>query len=260
VRAKQYIKYLLSIESDSFSLEEIIANTDSEGTSLKFELARLVEKKELLNLRKGFYLIIPSRYSKQARLPIQLYVDKLFKSLKRNYYLCHYSAAKFHGASHKQSQGDYLMTERPKLNDIKKIDIQFFTATTWPFKNITERKSDAGIFKISSPALTIADLIHHQKKLGGINRMLAIIEELSEEITNADLMDLLTWYPHRSTLQRLGFISEGMQTNIDNDLILEHLKSGPYFPVLLSPNGTEKPGSVDNKWKVVVNLKLESDL
>jgi predicted transcriptional regulator of viral defense system len=166
VRAKQYIKYLLFIESDSFSLEEIIANTDSEGTSLKFELARSVEKKELLNLRKGFYLIIPSRYSKQARLPIQLYVDKLFKSLERNYYLCHYSAAKFHGASHQQSQGDYLMTERPKLNDIKKIDIQFFTATTWPFKNITERKSDAGIFKISSPALTIADLIHHQKKLG----------------------------------------------------------------------------------------------
>jgi len=90
--------------------------------------------------------------------------------------------------------------------------------------------------------------------------MLAISEELSEEITNSDLLDLLTWYPHRSTLQRLGFILKSMQTNIDHDLILEHLKSGQYFPVLLSPNGTEKPGSVDNKWKVVVNIKLESDL
>jgi len=130
VRAKEYIKYLLSIESYSFSLEEIIANTDSEGTSLKFELARLVEKKELLNLRKGFYLIIPSRYSKQAQLPIQLYVDKLFKSLERNYYLCHYSAAKFHGASHQQSQRDYVMTELGKLSDIKKIGIQFVIATS----------------------------------------------------------------------------------------------------------------------------------
>lgn len=260
MRAKDYIKYLLSIESYSFSLEEIINNTESEGTSLKFELARLVEKKELVNLRKGFYLIIPPRYSKQVQLPIQLYVDKLFKSVNRNYYLCHYSAAKFHGASHQQSQRDYVMTGRPKLNDIKKIDIQFYTATRWPSNNIIERKSDAGIFKISSPALTIADLIHHQNKLGGINRMLAIIEELSEEITNTDLTDLLTWYPHRSTLQRIGFILERLQTNIDHDSILETLKTGPYFPVLLSPNGTQKPGLVDNKWKVVVNVKLESDL
>ena len=260
MRAKDYIKHLLSIENYSFSLEEIINNTESEGTSLKFELARLVEKKELVNLRKGFYLIIPPRYSKQVQLPIQLYVDKLFKSVNRNYYLCHYSAAKFHGASHQQSQREYVMTERPKLNEIKKIDIQFFTSTRWPSKNITERKSDAGIFKISSPALTAADLIHHQNKLGGINRMLAIIEELSEEITNADLTDLLTWYPHRSTLQRIGFILERLQTNIDHDSILEYLKSGLYFPVLLSPNGTQKPGLVDNKWKVVVNVKLESDL
>lgn len=262
MRAKEYIKHLLSVESYSFSLQEISKSTDAEGTALKFELARLVKKGELMNLRKGFYLIIPPRYSIQGYLPIQLYIEKLSKYLDRNYYLGFYSAAKFHGASHQKSQKEYIMIEKPKLNDIKKstIDIRFFTTSTWPKKNLTERTSDAGIFKISSPALTFADLIHHQTKLGGINRMLTVFEELTEEITYSDINELLTWYPHKSTLQRLGFVLEKLQPDLNLKAIFEYIKSGPYFPVLLSPRLNQKPGSVDNKWKVDVNVKLESDL
>lgn len=263
MNAKGYIKHLLSIENYSFSLEEITQHTDGEGTSLKFELARLIEKKEIVNLRKGFYLIIPPRYSKQGQVPIQLYIEKLFKYLNRNYYLGFYSAAKFHGASHQQTQRDYLMTEKPKLNDIKKntFDIRFFTTSKWSNKNTIEKKSDAGIFKISSPALTAVDLIHHQTKLGGLNRMLAILEELAEELDQNDIAELLTWYPHKSTLQRFGFLLEevGADENLSNQ-IKTHLKKSKFFPVLLSPKTGQKPGAVDNFWKVAINIRLESDL
>lgn len=138
MNAKEFIKHLFSIENYSFSLEEIIQHTDGKGRSLKFELARLIDKKEITNLRKGFYLIIPPRCSKQGQLSIQLYIDKLFKSLSRNYYLGFYSAAKFHGASHQQAQRDYIMTKKPKLNAIGKnsFDIRFFTTAKWPNKNI----------------------------------------------------------------------------------------------------------------------------
>ncbi len=263
MNAKNFIKHLLSIENYSFSLEEIAQHTDGKGTSLKFELARLIVKKEILNLRNGFYLIIPPRYSKQGQLPIQLYVDKLFKNLKRTYYLGFYSAARFHGAGHQQSQQDYVMTEKPKLIDIKKndINIRFFTSTKFPNKNIIIKKSDAGIFKISSPALTAVDLIHHQTKLGGLNRMLAILEELAEEINQNDMAELLTWYPNRSTLQRFGFLLEEMDVDQKiSKLIKEHLQQSRYFPVLLSPKSGQKPGAVDNLWKVDVNIKLDSDI
>jgi len=263
VNAKGYIKYLLSIEEYSFSLDEIIQHTDGKGTSLKFELARLVNKKEIINLRKGFYLIIPPRYSRQGQLPIQLYIDKLFKSLNRRYYIGFYSAAKFHGASHQQSQQDYVMTAKPKPLDIRKnlLILRFFTSARWPKKNIIVKKADAGIFKISSPALTAVDLIHHQNKIGGLNRMLAVLEELTEEINRFDLLELLTWYPHKSTLQRLGFLLE--KINADQNLIQsikKHLQQSKIFPVLLSPKAGHKPGAVNNIWKVDVNIKLESDL
>ncbi|MEO1055199.1 MAG: type IV toxin-antitoxin system AbiEi family antitoxin [Bacteroidota bacterium] len=226
-------------------------------------MTRLIEKQEIINLRKGFYLIIPPRYSKLGKVPIQLYINKLFKSLGREYYLGFYSAAKFHGASHQQPQQDYVMIAKPKLGDIKKenLSIRFFTSSIWSNENIQEKKSDAGFFKISSPALTAVDLIHHQSKLGGMNRMLAVLEELSEEISKEDIEKLLTWYPYKSSLQRLGFILEELDVEPSIiDPIGEHLAKAKFFPVLLSPKHNEKAGSVDNRWKVDVNINMESDL
>lgn len=258
-----YIKQCLSVEEYSFSLNELQAVLDKSETSIKSELSRLIEKKSIVNLRKGFYLIIPPRYSKQGQVPIQLYIEKLFRYLNRNYYLGFYSAAKFYGASHQQTQRDYLMTEKSKLNDIKKntFDIRFFTSSKWPSKNILDKKSDAGIFKISSPALTTVDLIHHQTKLGGLNRMLAVLEELIEEINQNDIAELLTWYPHTSTLQRFGFLLEeiGADENLSKQ-VQKHLDKSKFFPVLLSPKTGQKPGAVNNFWKIAINIKLESDL
>lgn len=258
-----YIKQLLSYEEYSFSLDELIANIDKTETSIKSELSRLIAKKEIVNLRKGFYLIITPRYSSSQKLPIQLYSEKLFKYLNRNYYVALFSAAKFHGASHQQVQRDYIITERPKFNDISKntINIRFFTTSNWNGKNIQLKKSDAGIYKVSSPALTIVDLIHHQTKMGGLNRIFAVIEELAEELTELDLVELLNWYPNKSTLQRFGFLLEELGINETfQELIFTNLKITNLFPVLLSPKLNEKPGAVSNRWKIAVNIKLESDL
>ncbi|GGD13008.1 type IV toxin-antitoxin system AbiEi family antitoxin domain-containing protein [Hyunsoonleella pacifica] len=259
----EYIKQLQTFEEYSFSWDELVIACNKTETALKRELSRLVAKKEIMNLRKGFYLIIPPRYSKQEQIPIQLFADKLFKYLDSNYYLGFYSAAKFHGAGHQQVQREYVMTDK-SFPDIKKssLDIHFFTTSKWPIKNILKKKSDAGIFKISSPALTAVDLIHHQTKLGGINRMLAILEELSEEMTVQDIEDLISWYPHKSTLQRLGFLLE-VALQVEKTLytpVMKYLNTSKYYPVLLSPKSKEKPGAVLNDWKVDINIKLESDL
>ena len=258
-----YIKQLLSYEEYSFSLNELIEETNKSEISIKSELSRLIGKREIVNLRKGFYLIITPRYSSAQKLPIQLYCHKLFKYLNRNYYLGFYTAARLHGASHQQTQRDYLMIEKPKFNDITKntIDIRFFTTSNWSDKNIQIKKADAGIYNVSSPALTIIDLIHHQTKLGGINRMLAIIEELVDEINEQDLVELLNWYPHKSTLQRFGFLLEENEANNNyQEKIFLTLNSAKFYPVLLSPKSNQKPGNVNNRWKVDVNVKLESDL
>ncbi|ADY31047.1 type IV toxin-antitoxin system AbiEi family antitoxin domain-containing protein [Cellulophaga lytica] len=263
MQLSEFIKERLSLEKYSFSTEELYTAIEKDKKYVKSDLSYLTKKGDIISLRKGFYLIIPPRYSKQAKLPIELYSDNLFKSIDRPYYIGLYSAAKFHGASHQQIQRDYIITSTPTLLDIDKgaINLRFFTISKWPRKNITTKKSDAGYFKISDSVLTAVDLIYHQTKLGGINRMLSVLEELIEEIQVSDLRDLLKWYPHKSALQRFGFLLEELQADEKlTSILFEYIDSNKFYPVLLSPKSNQKPGAVDNKWKVDVNIKLESDL
>lgn len=259
----QYIKQLLSYEEYSFSWDELRIKSNKTNIALKRELSRLGEKKEIVNLRKGFYLIIPPKYSKQAYLPVELYVDKLFKTLKKDYYLAFFTAAKFHGASHQQIHKEYIMTSIPPLSNIKKknINIHFLSTSKWPKKNILTKKSDAGYFNLSSPALTMVDLIHYQTKLGGLNRILPVLDELIDELNEKDLSDLLSWYPYTGTLQRLGYLMETLKADKAlYQIILNHLKKSNLYPVLLAPKNRTKNRTSNNKWKVIINIKLENDL
>lgn len=258
-----HLTKLLAGEEYSFSWEDLRHSISKSEIALRRELSRLVEKKEIVNLRKGFYLILPPRYRSMGQLPIELYVDKLFQYLNRPYYVGLYSAARSYGASHQQIQQNYLVTSLPALPDIRKneIVISFFTSTKWPLKNILQKKSDAGYYKISSPALTIADLLHYQTKLGGLNRVNTALQELAEEVTEKDVSDLLSWYPHISTLQRMGYLLEENQTDeIITNLIFDRINRNSFYPVLLSPNTTQKAGAVDNRWKVFINQEIDSDV
>jgi len=259
----EYITKSLQYEEYAFTWEELKNNSSKTDVALINELSRLTKKGEIVNLRQGFYLILPPRYRSYRKVPLELYVEKLFKYLNKPYYIGLYSAAAFYGASHQQVQKDYLITQIPNIRNIKKgvIFLDVFASSFWPSKNIIQKKSDAGYFKVSSPALTAIDLIHYQSKLGGINRMLAIIEELIEEIKQDDIEDLLSWYPHTSSIQRLGFILSELQADqAIVSLLSIYLKEKNYYPVLLSPEKNKRPGSTENKWKVDVNIEMESDL
>lgn len=258
-----YIAQLLSYEEYAFSWEELRENCTAPETTLRNSVNRLTDTKDILNIRKGFYLILPPRYRGLGKLPVQLYVDKLFKYLNRPYYIALYSAASLHGASHQQVQEDYIITIKPTLLDIRKENarIRFFSTRHWPEKNIISKKSDAGLFNASSPVLTAVDLIDYQGNIGGLNRILANLEELTEEIQPDDINDVLTWYPHKSVLQRFGFLLDELQAgNGLSDLIYDHLKKENFYPVLLSPKKDQRAGKTGNRWKIDVNLKLETDL
>lgn len=259
----EYITKSLQYEEYAFTWEELKNNSSKTDVALKNELSRFVKKGEIINLRQGFYLILPPRYRSYHKIPLELYAEKLFKYLNKPYYMGLYSAAAFYGASHQQVQKDYLITQFPNIRNIKKgvIFLDLFVSSCWPSKNILQKKSDAGYFNVSSPALTAIDLIHYQSKLGGINRMLAIIEELIEEINTDDIQDLLSWYPHTSSIQRLGFLLNELQADpAIVTLLSEYLKGKNYYPVLLSPEKNRRPGSTENIWKVDVNIEMESDL
>lgn len=262
-RVAAYIDQLLAMEEYSFSLDELREAVPASELALTRELSRLVGKREIFKLRNRFYLILPPRYRTIGHLPIELYIGKLLGQLNKQYYIGLFSAARMHGASHQQIQSEYVIVSRPGIANIEKkgTSLKFFSTVIWPERNIMQRKADAGIYNISSPGLTALDLINYQTKIGGLGRSITVLEELSEEIGINEIYDLLTWYPYTSNMQRLGYVLETVRPNFEGiNVIYEYLKKQPFYPVFLTPDSEQKPGAVENRWKVVVNIEIESDL
>jgi predicted transcriptional regulator of viral defense system len=260
--ASDYINQLLSYEEYSFSFKELSDNSPKSKQALISELKRLSDKKEIVNLRHGFFLILPPRYRNIESLPLELYINKLFEYLQKPYYVACLSAARFHGSAHQQIQKDYVITIPPPIRDsYKTSNVKFLTCSHWPAFNIVKKKSEAGYYNISSPVLTVVDLINYQSQLGGLNKQFTVIQELSEEIELNDLKDLLKWYPNKSTLQRLGYLLAKLQINPDfTDMIYSELVRRKIYPILLDPGTKKSAEDIGNLWKVNMNIELESDL
>lgn len=263
MRLSTYIKDRLSMGYYSFTIDEFKAVANKSDTAIKRNLSYLTAKKEIISLRKGFYLIICPCYSGLGCLPMNLYIDYLFAYLKKEYYVGLYTASALHGAGHQRVQRDFVINKPPALLDInnKGSAIVFHSASVWPRKNILKRKCDTGYYNMSSVALTIADLIHYQRKIGGINRILANIEELLEVLKLSDLKDLLEWYPYKSTLQRLGYLIEVIEGETQKSNYLhKYLINKGITPVFLSSYDQEISKTFNKRWQVIITFKLDSDL
>ncbi len=246
----------------SFALQELkIQFPDTSDKALSQSLYRLKTKNKIVQIRKEFYAILPPEYANQGMLPASLFIDDMMNALQKDYYIGLISAAALHGASHQQSMETYIVTEKPALRNIKnkKLKINFFVKSEWKKENLVQIKSDAGYMKVSSPELTALDLLYYVSGLG-MNRVITILEELVEVITPKELKKVAMTYPQKAAIQRLGYILDQVFENKKlGAMLFNTIKDLKGTNIPLMP-GRNKKGSVNSKWKIIHNIKIESDL
>ncbi len=94
-------KFFVELQSQgryTFTFDELRSRFDLSEETLLQGLYRYKTKKQVAQIRKSFYAIIPPEYSKQGMLPPYLFIDDLMKSLNKPYYVALLSAAALHGA------------------------------------------------------------------------------------------------------------------------------------------------------------------
>jgi len=246
--------YLLSVRAKgrySVTLKELIAVFPVSLKALHQSLFRVKSKNLIAQIRKGFYVIIPPEYSQQGMLPVYLFADDLMSSLNRDYYFGLFSAAAIHGAGHQQPMGSQIITKIPALRD-------FYTRSKWNTEGIIEKKTDAGYIKVSSPELTALDLIFYSAKIGGINRLLPILEELSEIMKPSKLYKEAQLYGQITTVQRLGYLLDKvLQNPVLSDVLKKYLSNKVCYFTPLSIAHKNKESVTDNDWKIIINIDLE---
>jgi predicted transcriptional regulator of viral defense system len=244
-----------------FGLEELKQVLQVSERAVNQSLYRAKARKKIVQVRKGFYAILSPEYAKQGMVPPTLFIDDLMKTLNRRYYVGLISAAALHGAAHQQPMEFFVITQNPALRNIRgeKLKINFFVKKEWSAESVVQVKTDAGYINVSSPELTALDLIFYKDSLS-LNNTFTILKELAVEMKATSLQKTAADYPQVAAIQRLGYILDVELHNTKlADALLKVLKEKKVFPLALSSNKS-KTGELNEKWKLIINTKIETDI
>lgn len=265
IRLSDWKDDLLANGRISFSLDQakeaFPAHTE---TAIKRSLNRLSVKGDIVSIYKGYYLIISSQYASRGILPPTIYIEALMKYLKRPYYMGLLNAAAFHGAAHQQPQEFFVFTSFPVLRDTKRkgIRVNYISIKKFPTALLEERKTESGYLKVSSPELTVIDLIHFEKRVGGLDRVTTVLNELTDEIKPEKLNGAFLKEVSAVSVQRLGFILEKVleKTELAEQLYESCKKEKIKFNRKpLKASGKVKGFQYDEKWKIIINTNIEHE-
>jgi len=247
----------------SFSLLELRNELSSYSLdAIKQSLNRLSKKGKIVSVYKGFYVIIPPEYQHKKILPPELFLDELFKYLKRPYYLGLLSAATIHGASHQHAMESYVFINKPPIRPtaIEGIKINYVVKSEFPEHGLEQRKTATGYLNISGPEMTALDLVEYQKRGGGLNRLTTILYELSESMQPDKLKLILKNKVPFAVIQRLGYILDVVLDKNEISVELKnYLLNKKIFRVPLKPNIKKGSFTVNSDWKIIENYKIETD-
>ena len=248
-----------------FSLVETMKTFPSHnGIVLKNALTRLVSKKKISSVWKGFYVIIPIEYQSKGIIPEVFFIDWLMKFLERDYYVSLLNAAAFYGAAHQQPQEFTVITTPPSLRSTQKkgIKINFNNKATILERFTEQRKTPTGYIRISSPELTASDLIQFEKEIGGMNRATTVLNELAESCNFSKLTKEFFQYVPTPVIQRLGYLLDEVlecQSQAANLYSCVKKCDIPFRKTPLKNSNSIANCESNKKWKIIINEQIAID-
>jgi predicted transcriptional regulator of viral defense system len=260
-----YVTGLLSSGRTVFLRDEAVRDLGSTPGAFLDAAERLQRRGHLVNVRQGFYVVVPPQFLSWGAPPPSWYIDDLMRYEGRPYYVGLLTAAALHGASHHavmefQAVTDKRMPEllvgRSRVAFSYRKDMKAVAA------GIEDCKTDTGRMNVSSVELTVLDLLRYPRAAGGIDQVATVLADLGGRIEPEKLGGLSVAF-ERSVIQRLGHLLERAGNGDRAGPMREALFAGrsPEWVELdrgetdLEPEPIER----DPRWRVVVRRAPEID-
>lgn len=261
-----YAEELASTGHLCFTRENAMAALGISHGAFLDAAARLAKRGHIFAPRRGFYVIIPTRFLKWGAPPPNWYVDAMMEEAGRPYYVGLLKAAELHGAAHQAVMEFQIVTDRqwkPIRAGRSKIMFYFRKNISAIEVGIARRKTDTGSMRLSSPALTALDLLRYPRASGGLDHAASVLNELASEVDPEQLRALAPAF-ERSVVQRLGYVFEQLGSNRPAASLHHHLESSNVPWVELDPGQAsrateEDEPQRDRRWHVIVRRPIEID-
>ena len=229
---------------------------------------RQQRRKHLISPRHGFYVIVPPQYLGWGAPPPFWYIDSLMHHEDHPYYVGLLKAAELYGASHQAVMEFQVVTDKriPRIRIGRSIIAFYYRKDIKALVNaVVEHKTDTGYMKVSSVELTALDLVRYPHAGGGLDNVVTVLSDLSEQIQPRKLAKTSSAF-EVSTVQRLGHLLDRFaKHNLTRPLFDTVSKDSalPWVelePALVSDSAfTTEPIERDELWRVVVRRKPMPD-
>ena len=264
----EYLDTLRRSGKRHFSLQEIIDNLKISNNAARSGLYRLKKANKVISPAKGLYVIVPPEHQPHGCIPAKELVPIMMEHLNADYYVALLSAAAFYGAAHQKIFKFQIITNSRIVHPLKfgqiKIEILYKkNISNLPVENFTV---NTGYLKVATPELVAIDLLNYVPRCGGLNHVVTVLSELVESLNVEQLIKLSEENNVQYQLQRIGYILDNVEVMDDNkrDLIISRIaeylsnKIERYIPLASNISGTGHARC--KKWKIIKNIKIESDL
>ncbi len=263
-----YISILLSKGRTVFTAEEAEQALGVGRGAFLDAAERLQRRKALLNPRQGFYVVVPPQFASWGAPPPAWYIDDLMCHEGQAYYVGLLKAAELHGATHQAVMEFQVVTAKrlPKIRAGRNLIIFYFRKDMEAVSaGIEDRKTDTGMMKISSAALTALDLLRYPQASGGIDTIATVLSDLGPKIDSEQLAALSATV-ERPVVQRLGYLLDHLGHEALTAPMLEALQARGAVPWTeldrqgaRDPDFAPEPQERDSRWNVIVRRVPELD-
>lgn len=207
---------------------------------------------------RGFYVIVPSEYRADGTPPWQWYLDAMFQALGAPYYAGLLTAAAQHGASAQSAQEVQVVTDR-QVRDrrIGRQRLAFIDSGRTAAAPTEALKTPTGTVHISTPEMTMLDLVAYPRRAGGWSHIASLLPDLAAASSRRGWQDALAIQPPTPHVQRLGYLLDRAGAPFA-DVHADWLRSRRRRAITLAPGGGRQ-GPLDPSWNVFVDPSVEPD-
>ncbi len=244
-----------------FTREEALKAIGFSEDAFKQSAARLAKKGRIVRVRGGFFVIVPLEYAATGMVPPEWFVGDLMEYIGQPFYVGLLSAAVFHGAAHQQPQQFQVVTTGPLREiRIKSQSMRFFVKTGFEKTPRTQFKVQTGFIPVSTPEVTVFDLLRYARSIGGLDRIYTVLQELGEKMDPSNLVAAAKADGNLTYAQRAGWLLEKAGFSKAVEKLADWLVKKHPVLVKLDPGVNMKDAPRDNRWGIIANTTVEGDL
>lgn len=238
-----------------FSIQDVKKFINTSDSNLRKILYRLTIKGRIQRVKKGIYILVPARagYQTSWTEDVLSFIDEI----QNEYYVGYWTAFNYWQMTEQIPLTIFIATTKRNRNFIYNdiVPIHFITLSPYKFFGYIKEHIADKAFYISDKEKTIIDSLDLPHYCGGISE---VSKGLYHNINWDKMIEYSINMNNKTIKKRLGYLIEVLNLDISNNFIKKLQSEIGSAYSWLDPSAPKNVIKHNTKWKLKININIES--